>query len=303
MYFRVFSPDFLITFSAMRVSVILGPASDEKDLQPFKEVENVSWQNGIPKEKRDADVIFLLGGDGTIHHHLPKLMELQLPVLIVPRGSGNDFARALNLHGSKSSLAAWKKFVSGAGNVQLVDVGVIKADGSPGREHLFCTVAGVGIDGEVARRANGLPRLLRGNGGYVFTLLPTIFQFAPFPMKVVSNGNEGPSQSGFRPTILAALANVPAYGGGMRIAPQARLDDGQLDVCLIRDINKFKLFCVFPTVYFGRHLWLKEVEYSKAKSVRVETEHPFDVYADGEYVCQTPVEVSLWRNALPVIFP
>ena len=79
----------------------------------------------------------------------------------------------------------------------------------------------------------------------------------------------------------------------MKIAPQAQLDDGRLDICIIRDIHKFKLFCVFPTIYFGQHVGLTEVEYSQAASARVETEHPFDVYADGEYVCQTPVEVSL----------
>ncbi|HSS97504.1 MAG TPA: diacylglycerol kinase family protein [Terriglobales bacterium] len=288
------------------MSVIFGPGFGEKDLEAFKKVPVVSWQSGVPIKKEDADVVIVVGGDGTIHRHLPQLLELQLPVLIVPRGSGNDFARALNLDDVKHSLAAWQKFLSGAGNVRLIDVGVIKSPASNDsvQEHFFCTVAGVGIDGEVARRANGLPRWLRGNGGYVFTLLPTIFQFAPFLMKITLDGTTGPSREfGFRPTVLAAFANVPSFGGGMKIAPQAQFDDGQLDVCVIRDIDKFKLFCVFPTVYFGRHLALKEVEYSKAASIRVETEHPFDIYADGEYVCQTPVEVSLRQNALPVIVP
>jgi diacylglycerol kinase (ATP) len=224
-------------------------------------------------------------------------------VLVVPRGSGNDFARALNLRSAKNSIAAWEKFVSGAGSVRLVDVGtinVLATDVVPAQEHFFCTVAGVGIDGAVARRANRLPRWLRGNGGYVFTLLPTIFQFAPFPMRIIL---DGVGKADFRPTVLAAFANVSSFGGGMKIAPKAQPDDGRLDVCLIRDIDAFKLLCVFPTVYFGRHLGLKEVEYSQAKNVRIETEHPFDVYADGEYVCQTPVEVSLRRNALPVIVP
>jgi len=224
----------------------------------------------------------------------------------VPRGSGNDFARALGLRGRKHVLAAWQKFISGAGNVRSIDIGVIKAGGRNGTlsEHLFATVAGVGIDGEVARRANRLPRWLRGNGGYLFTLLPTIFQFAPFPMKITFDGKTGlSSESGYRPTILAAFANVPAYGGGMEIAPEAQLNDGQLDVCVIRDIDKFKLFCVFPTVYFGRHLGLQEVEYSKVSSVRVETEHPLDVYADGEYVCRTPIEISLRQKALRVVAP
>ncbi len=89
----------------------------------------------------------------------------------------------------------------------------------------------------------------------------------------------------------------------MKIAPYAKLDDGKLDVCVVRAMDTFKLFCLFPTVYFGRHLDLDEVEYSQTPAVRIETQHPLDVYADGEYVCQTPVEFSVARNALQVIVP
>jgi diacylglycerol kinase family enzyme len=87
----------------------------------------------------------------------------------------------------------------------------------------------------------------------------------------------------------------------MKIAPQAKLDDGQLDLCVVRAMDAFKLFCLFPTVYFGRHLGLDEVEYSRAPAVNIETEFPFDVYADGEYVCQTPAEFSILPRVLQVL--
>jgi diacylglycerol kinase family enzyme len=87
----------------------------------------------------------------------------------------------------------------------------------------------------------------------------------------------------------------------MRLAPDARLDDGCLDVCLIRNINKLKLACLFPTVYFGRHLGMREVDYFKARCVRVTSEHPLEVYADGEHVCRTPIEVGVARSALTVV--
>jgi len=89
----------------------------------------------------------------------------------------------------------------------------------------------------------------------------------------------------------------------MQIAPQAQLDDGQLDLCIIHAIGKFKLFCLFPTVYFGRHLGMQEVEYLPTCSLKIETEKPLDVYADGEYVCQTPIEVTVARSALQVVVP
>jgi diacylglycerol kinase (ATP) len=106
-----------------------------------------------------------------------------------------------------------------------------------------------------------------------------------------------------RPTILAAFANTPLYGGGMKIAPKAKMDDGLLDICIVEALDPFKLFCLFPTVYGGRHLNIKEVEYFQASRARVETEHPLDVYVDGEFVCRTPVEVGVEGAALKVVVP
>jgi diacylglycerol kinase family enzyme len=106
-----------------------------------------------------------------------------------------------------------------------------------------------------------------------------------------------------QPTLLAAFANAPVYGGGMKIAPRAKMDDGLLDICIVGGVDAFKLFCLFPTVYYGRHLNVREVEYFHAGRVRVETERPLDVYADGEYVCPTPVEVAVEPQALKVVTP
>ena len=103
--------------------------------------------------------------------------------------------------------------------------------------------------------------------------------------------------------VVTAFANAPAYGGGMKIAPRAQLDDGILDICVIGDMNRSKLFCLFPTLYFGRHLSIQQVEYFQTDYLRLETEEPLDVYADGEYVCRTPIEVRVAHGALRVIRP
>jgi diacylglycerol kinase family enzyme len=89
----------------------------------------------------------------------------------------------------------------------------------------------------------------------------------------------------------------------MKIAPKAQMDDGLLDVCVIGDMSKLKLLSVFPSVYLGKHLGIREVDYFHAAQIRVETARPLDVYADGEYVCRTPVELGVVRQALPVICP
>ena len=104
-------------------------------------------------------------------------------------------------------------------------------------------------------------------------------------------------------TLLAAFANTQFFGDGMRIAPDADFTDGMLDVCHISTMNPFELFCMFPTVYSGSHLLSPKVEYSKAGRVRVETEPPLEIYADGEFVCETPAEISVAARALRVIHP
>jgi diacylglycerol kinase (ATP) len=253
----------------------------------------------------------LFGGDGTIHRHLSQLVKLARPVLVVPAGSGNDFARALGIRRVRDSRKAWESFCHSADNVRMIDLGTIRPSGytsEPPVPRYFASIAGLGLDAEVMRRANHLPRWLRGNGGYVMSLLPTIFQFAPFRMKIQVSDEKTAGEQRWairsdQPTLLAAFANSPLYGGGMKIAPQAKMDDGLLDVCTIKGIDSFKLFCLFPTVYSGDHLQIKEVEYFQTKAARVETEHPLDVYADGEYVCQTPVEIGVQRAAMKVITP
>ncbi len=293
----------------MRAAAIFGLGCSPKNLKPFQIDESIDWRIGMPAAADHADIILLFGGDGTVHRHLSQLVNLGLPVLVVPAGSGNDFARALGLRRMRNSLAAWRRFCAHRDNVRAIDLGVITplqdAGGAPApheSQRYFCSVAGVGLDGEVARRANGLPRWLRGHGGYALTLAPTIFQFAPLPMKILTPAEAGGwATRSDQPTILAAFANTSTYGGGMKIAPRARMDDGKLDVCVVGSVAPFKLFCMFPTVYFGRHLNIREVEYFQASRLRVETETPLNVYADGEFVCRTPVEVSVQCGALKVL--
>ena len=235
----------------MRAAAILGLGCSPKFLAPFQTDKAIEWQIGMPADKDEAEIILMFGGDGTIHRHLGRLVKLGLPVLVVPTGSGNDFARALGLRSVRDSLAAWQRFSSGAGNVRPIDLGVVSGiwsaeNAEVPRTQYFCCVAGVGLDCEVARRANRRPRWLRGNGGYVLSLAPTIFTFVPFPMKIlipaaVPSTEDWNIQSN-RLTLLAAFANTSTFGDGMRIAPEAKMDDGLLDVCVVGGVNPFKLF-------------------------------------------------------------
>ncbi|MGA9511640.1 MAG: diacylglycerol kinase family protein [Candidatus Sulfotelmatobacter sp.] len=291
----------------MRAAAIFGLGCSARNLRPFQTGNTIEWSIGLPAAADLVDLILLFGGDGTIHCHLNQLVKLGVPVLIVPAGSGNDFARSLGLSSLRDSLAAWIRFCAYRDHIQSIDLGVISPVDTAGRgpaPHYFCSVAGIGLDAEVARRAHALPRWLRARGGYALTLIPTIFRFAPFPMKILAPDENGRwTMRSEQPTILGAFANTAAYGGGMRIAPHAQMDDGQLDICIIGGIDPFKLACTFPTVYFGGHLRIREVDYFQAPRLRVETQTPLDIYADGEYVCRTPVEIGIQRAALKVLTP
>ena len=294
----------------MRAAAIFGPGCSAKDLKPFQQNSETNWLIDLPETSDQADAILIFGGDGTVHRYLPQLVELRIPVLVVPCGSGNDFAHALNQRSFQDSLAAWRAFSFGGGNVRTIDLGVVTpsiadqdADEVP-EPHYFCCVGGIGLDAEIARRANRLPRWLRARGGYVFSLLPALTRFVSVPMKISvprAEHQTAPVARTAKAIMVTAFANASSYGGGMKIAPLAKLDDGLLDVCIINHMNKLKLFCLFPTVYLGRHLTVPQVEYFQTERLKLETEAPQDVYADGEYVCRTPIEVSVARGALRVI--
>jgi diacylglycerol kinase (ATP) len=291
----------------VRAAAIFGPGCSAKDLKPFQTNSEATWLTDPPDNPNQADAILIFGGDGTVHRYLPQLVKLHLPALAVPCGSGNDFARALGLKSVRDSLRAWRQFSSGSGNVRTIDLGLIAAintDRDKDEFHYFCCVGSVGLDAEVARRANQLPRWLRAHGGYILSLLPALLSFAPILMRLsVPSAQHRDDFVTQKPIMVAAFANASSYGGGMKIAPQAHLDDGLLDLCIIGHMNKLKLFCLFPTVYLGRHLSIPQVEYFQAERFTLETEEPRDVYADGEYVCGTPIEVSVARRALRVIVP
>ncbi len=321
----------------MRALAILGPAASLRDLQPFHLPGVELRSEGSPSA---ADAVLIFGGDGTVHRQLPHLARTGIPLLAVPRGSGNDFARALGLRTTQDSLAAWQRFCSGANNVRDVDLGVITpgaaapsrvagahqaaadaaASGRPTQDQLatrnselatfFCCVGGLGVDADANRRANAMPPWLRARGGYALAALAAILSFRPQTITVNTESavNLQPSmnQSSMEKSSISwmlAFANAPNYGGGMRIAPQALLDDGLLDLVRIRGAGRLRLLRCLHRVYSGAHISMPEVEYFRASEARIECDPPLPVYADGELVTHTPVIVSVSPRTLRVIIP
>jgi diacylglycerol kinase (ATP) len=289
----------------MHAAAIFGLGSHLRELKPFQQDPLMEWNIGVPAENEVLGAVLIFGGDGTVQRHLAALVKLGAPVLVIPAGSGNDFARALGISSERDSILAWGKFLAGANNVRIVDLGTVTPLDKSGPTRYFSCAAGVGLDGEIARRANALPRWLRAHGGYALSLPPALLAFRAIELKL-SVAQGVPQEFCLRshqPVLAAVFANTPVYGGGMRVAPTASLDDGLLNACLIRDIAKLKLLTVFPSVYLGKHLGIREVDYFPVARARVETNRTLDIYADGERICSTPVELGVAKQALRVIVP
>lgn len=302
---------------------LLHPDVSPRAVEPFQRVNPDLTIQQEMREPEQIQAALIFGGDGTVHRYLPQLHKFNIPVLVVPAGSGNDFAKALGLWNTKLALEAWKKFCQTGANAREIDLGAIRSSRS-GEETLFCCVAATGMDAEANRRANQMPTWLRGSGGYILAALSALksFEICEFnvsaELPVAESKSAGQARTK-RESFASGLRSAPAeihrsgffvavgqahrYGGGLKIAPLAELGDGLLDVCFVGKMNKLKLLLALPTVYFGGHLRLKEVEYFRAEKLRIETGRPVDVYADGEFICHTPVEIRVLPRALRVIRP
>ncbi len=279
----------------MRSIAILAPHGTQSYLRPFQADESLTWTDDFSS----ADVAVLFGGDGTVHRHLAAIVERNLPLLVVPTGSANDFASSIGIHSRRAALRAWQAFCAGAENVATIDVGTIK-EHSSGRQHFFCCSAYLGLDSATNELANRLPRFLRAHGGYILSLLPTLLRFRAQRTTVRdAAGNTLHSE----PAMLTCFANTPRYGHGLRIAPDASMTDGLLDLCFVRRLGKIKLLGLFSVVYWGKHTKLPYVSMDRQERFILETERPAPLCADGEYVCETPAEIAIRPRALRVIVP
>jgi len=216
-------------------------------------------------------------------------------------GSGNDFARALGLKTRERSMAAWRTYCQSRQNVRAIDVGEIVSNPPRTTRDLFCCVAGAGIDADINRRANLLPRWLRRRGGYALSVIRGALHYRSQRITVDFEDENGRADMISEPALMCAFANANSYGHGMRIAPTAQLDDGLLDLIFVRIASVARLLSVFPKVYFGTHMDIPEIEHRRVRRLRVASESPLDIYADGEFICQTPAEVTARTKALKVI--
>ena len=180
---------------------------------------------------------------------------------------------------------------------------LVDAQREASRTTYFACIAGTGLDAAVNRLTLKQPRWLRAHGGYIVALVQVLAGFRP-PKVALSLEIDGHWQTPVRePGMLIAVGNGPRYGSGMRLTHLAEMDDGLLDVCFVRKLGKLRLLRLFHVVFGGGHIGMKEVEYWKATRVRIQTDPVTELFADGEYICPTPVELGIRREALRIVVP
>lgn len=234
--------------------------------------------------EQGVERLLVAGGDGTLHHVLGPLAHSPTALAVLPVGSGNDTAATLGM--SKRLPEAFRQALEGP--VRTFDLGrVRRSDGSDPR--WFVGVAGVGFDSEVGRtileteeNPTGLGRFVRGSALYVYGVLRTLGSFRAPRLTLQRLDPESGGGRWEGEVMLVAFGNTHRFGGGMRIAPEAKPDDGLLDVVLVRKVSKPTLLRVFPKVYRGTHLAHPAVETFRAREVGVGLDREMRVLGDGE---------------------
>jgi YegS/Rv2252/BmrU family lipid kinase len=239
--------------------------------------------------------VVVLGGDGMVgavadvlRHHPEALLG------VLPGGRGNDLARVLEIPQDPIAACA----VIAAGHARAMDVGEVRSASAPARA--FVGIASGGFDSDANRIANEAPAWL-GNLVYAYGALRTLIGWRParFELELDPPG-ERHTFTGYS----FGAANSKSYGGGMRVAPNALLDDGLLDVMVLEQVGKLTfLLRLLPKVFLGTHLDEPCVKVFKAREVSLDADRPFTLYADGDPIADLPVRVRALPGAVRVLVP
>jgi YegS/Rv2252/BmrU family lipid kinase len=241
--------------------------------------------------------IAVAGGDGSVNEVVQGVMSAgladtrEVTLAVIPTGTGNDWARTLGITRRPTDIAR----AMAGGRTMLHDVGAIDLNGRDLERRWFINVAGAGYDAYVTER---VPRPVPGALTYLRIALEGLARYRAPHFRITADGEtiEGP-------LLLAFVANAQYCGNRMHVVPTARTDDGWLDVLAVRELSLLAVWPKLVKLYTGRILGDRAVRHLRAQRVRIETEPPAIIQADGQIVGATPAEFSLVTQALRVVVP
>ncbi len=255
----------------------------------FRVERTKSLEHGVERALRAGEageVPVVLSGDGLIGAVGGALAGSETPLGIVPGGRGNDLARVLGIPAEPEAAAA----MLASGETRRIDVGEVNGK-------RFLGIASAGFDSEANRLANETA-WLRGSLVYVYAGVRTLLGWKParFTVRV---GERRERFTGY----AVSVANSKAFGGGMFVAPDAELDDGEFDVVTVGEVGKLRFLGNLPKVFKGTHVEQDEVSVFRAARLELSASRPFPVYADGEHLTDLPATLRVLPRALSVIVP
>lgn len=238
------------------------------------------------------DRVVAIGGDGTVQEVVNGLLGFtsRTTLGVVPVGSGNDLARSLGLPSDPAD--AWTAAI---GRMEApLDVAEARAD--DGRSRWFASAGGIGFDAQVAAAMTLRRGWQRGRAGYLFTTLTELRNFSNRHVRITLDDGEVIE----RQVLLVAVTNGEYYGGGMRIAPGASVEDGLLDVCIVGNISRLTAIRQLPNLYRGTHTAHPAVEMHRARCIDIQGDADTRIHLDGEPFGTLPVRIEMHRAALSV---
>ena len=262
--------------------------------------------------------IIACGGDGTLHEVVNGIATVPDVTLgVLPCGRGNDFAAAIGvplkseaaiatlLYGTPIRVDLGRCYQDSrqltVNSCQLKDATVepessLTDNQQPTTNNYFITIATCGYDTEVSRRAAKGTPLFAGTASYAYAAVETLFYYEPPSVRL--EGDFGTYEG---PLLLAATGITSRYGGGFKIVPDARINDGLFDICIVRPVSSVTVLRLLVTLFWGGHVKHPAVSMHQTRTLKIETDTPMLLYADGEPMCETPATIEIIKDGLLVM--
>ncbi|MBC7463089.1 MAG: YegS/Rv2252/BmrU family lipid kinase [Actinobacteria bacterium] len=224
--------------------------------------------------------VIAVGGDGLVNLAIQEISRTKIPLAVIPAGTGNDFCRTLGW-GMDEVESILEVVLSSP--PQSIDLGLVNGS-------WFGAILSTGFDSVVNERANTMS-WPKGRMKYNLAMLLELFGFKPHHYEISIDGVLRSTKA-----MLIAVGNGVSYGGGMKVCPGARIDDGNFDIMILKPISTFEFLRVFPKVYAGTHVTHPAVEIHRGSQVVINA--PAVAYADGERVGPLPAHATCVADAL-----
>ena len=251
---------------------------------PFLDISGSSYESAKVNLKENLALhspwaVIVIGGDGMVHLAIQELAGSDIPLLLIPAGTGNDFARSCFLDLKDPKRVFEHAHTSKPTPIDLGRVG----------DRFYAAILSSGFDALVNERANRMRT--QSKRKYDLAMLLELPVFKPIEYRFDVDGKTFDTNA-----MLIAIANCPSYGGGMKICPQAKLNDGLLDLLVLEPVSKLELLKVFPKVYSGKHISHPKVRMLRGRNISITADALS--YADGERIGSLPLSIEVVPNTL-----